>query len=228
MGNNILRKALARPPGGAAPWSASQSVLAAPQRARSSCVWASGRGRGSGGSRRHSGPGHGQPPHPFGQLARGPGTIAGLPRVHDDHGRLPRPGHSSPRAPGPQWLRHTQGGVAVCTSPRASPCMASWLATARRSPEGRRATSTWALATSIPTKQGVRLRTPVRPTFYGLTGTRQRYGLWESSERDDPATLRSRRTKATSVSHVPGLRDGDAPTSPLKIQGWRQSAARPC
>ena len=30
------------------------------------------------------------------------------------------------------------------------------------------------------------------------------------------APLRSRRTKAKSVYHVPGLRDGDAPTSPLK------------
>ena len=30
------------------------------------------------------------------------------------------------------------------------------------------------------------------------------------------APLRSRRTKAKSVYHVRGLRDGDAPTSPLK------------
>ena len=30
------------------------------------------------------------------------------------------------------------------------------------------------------------------------------------------APLRSQRTKAPSVSHVPGLREGDAPTSPLK------------
>ena len=37
------------------------------------------------------------------------------------------------------------------------------------------------------------------------------------------APLRSRRTKAESVCHVRGLGNGDAPTSPIKIQGcWRR------
>jgi len=40
------------------------------------------------------------------------------------------------------------------------------------------------------------------------------------------APLRSQRTTAQSVCHVRVLGDGDAPTSPVKIQGYQRSLAR--
>jgi hypothetical protein len=109
-------------------------------------------------------------------------------------------------------------GWRVCTQSTSVSTPLASFATARRSPEGRRATSNWALATSIPTKQGTSLiRTPVRPTLriraqWHQTTVRA-LGVQNVTTH---ATLRSRWTKAKSVCHVPGLRDGDAPTSPLK------------
>src|SRR5712692_10266963 len=109
-------------------------------------------------------------------------------------------------------------GWRACTrSTRVITPMAS-LGTAHRSPEGRRAMSNWALATSIPTKHGTSLlRTPVCPTL-------QRRAQWHQTtvralgvqDVTTHAPLRSRRTKAQSVYHVRVLRDGDSPTSPLK------------
>src|SRR5262245_36164499 len=78
--------------------------------------------------------------------------------------------------------------------------------------------SNWALATSIPIKHGTSLiRTPVCPTLrirapWHQTTVRAR-GVQDVTTH---APLRSQGTKAKSVSHVQGLRDGDAPTSPLK------------
>src|SRR5205814_4653667 len=92
------------------------------------------------------------------------------------------------------------------------------LGTAQRSPAGRRAISNWAFATSIPTKHGTStIGTPVCPTL-------QRRAQWHQTtvraqgvqDVTTHAPLRSRRTKAQAVYHVRVLRDGDAPTSPLK------------
>src|SRR5712691_8082657 len=92
------------------------------------------------------------------------------------------------------------------------------LGTAQRSPAGRRAISNWAFATSIPTKHGTSTRgTPVCPTL-------QRRAQWHQTtvrargvqDVTTHAPLRSQRTKAQSVYHVRVLREGDAPTSPLK------------
>ena len=41
------------------------------------------------------------------------------------------------------------------------------------------------------------------------------------------ATLRSLRTQAKSVYHVRGLRDGDSPSSPIKIQGLSETGHTP-
>src|SRR5216683_337230 len=109
-------------------------------------------------------------------------------------------------------------GWRVCTRSTSVATPLASLGTAHRSLEGRRAMSNWALATSIPTKHGTSLiRTPVRPTLriraqWHQTTVRA-LGVQNVTTH---ATLRSRRTKAQSVYHVPGLRDGDVPTSPLK------------
>src|ERR1700675_5147307 len=109
-------------------------------------------------------------------------------------------------------------GWRVCArSTSVAPPLAS-LGTAQRSPEGRRAMSNWALATSIPIKHGTSLiRTPVCPTLrirapWHQTTVRAR-GVQDVTTH---APLRSQGTKAQSVYHVRVLRDGDSPTSPLK------------
>ena len=146
-----------------------------------------------------------------------PGTIAGLPRVHDDHGEPAAAQASSPRAPGPQWLPGTlRVGWRSAPSPRASPPRwHHW----RRPGVPQRAQGNIHLGFGHinPYKTG-RPPTHSCPPDLAHTGSlAPDNGTGSGSpERDDPATLRSRRTKATSVSHVPGLRDGDAPTSPLK------------
>src|SRR5438105_3321017 len=92
------------------------------------------------------------------------------------------------------------------------------LGTAQRSPEGRRAISSWALATSIPTKQGTSLiQTPVSPTWQRRAHWHQTtVRAWGVQDVTTSATLRPQRTKAQSVYHVRVLGDGDAPTSPSK------------
>ena len=166
------------------------------------------------------GPGPGPPPPPFAPTGpwpghnRGPAAGARRPR-----GGRPRPRPSAPRAPGPRGLLAPSGwGGELCPqSTRVATPLASW-APARRAPAGRRATSHWAWATASPPNQGTSLRrTPVRPTVRIRAPwpqpTVRALGVQPVTTH---APLRSRRTKAQSVYHVPGLRDGDAPTSPLK------------
>src|SRR5207302_421468 len=93
-------------------------------------------------------------------------------------------------------------GWRVCTRSTSVATPLASLATAQRSPEGRRAMSTWALATSIPTKHGTSLlRTPVRPTWriraQGHQTTVRALGVQNVTTH---ATLRSRWTKAQSFS----------------------------
>src|SRR5439155_23254210 len=92
------------------------------------------------------------------------------------------------------------------------------LGTGQRSPAGRRAMSHWALATSIPIKHGTStMGTPVCPTLQRRAPWHQTtVRAWGVQDVTTHAPLRSRRTKAQSVYHVRVLRDGDAPTSPLK------------
>src|SRR5215471_11465770 len=85
-------------------------------------------------------------------------------------------------------------------------------------------------ATAIATKHGTAtLGTPVYPTLpirapWHQTPVR----ACGAQAVTTHAPLRSRWTKAASVCDAQVLRAGDAPPSPLKIQGWRQSAASGC
>ena len=109
-------------------------------------------------------------------------------------------------------------GLRACTRSTSVATPLASFGTAHRSPEGRRAMSNWALATSIPTKHGTSLiRTPVCPTLHIRAPWHQTtvraLGVQDVTTH---APLRSQRTKAQSVYHVQGLGDGDSPTSPLK------------
>ena len=187
--------------------------LAAPHKGTSSCVWASG------GSRRHRGRGHGHPTPPFAPTGPWASTSAGLPRVHDDHGAACRGQGARPRAlQAPGGFSHQQGRGRGCPrSPRVATPLASWAA-AQRAPEGRRAMSHGALATSLPTNHGTSLlRTPLSPTWrIRAQGHQTPIRALGGQNVTTHATLRSRGTKAQSVCHVPGRRDGEAPTSLLK------------
>src|SRR4029453_15785499 len=55
-----------------------------------------------------------------------------------------------------------------------------------------------------------------RPCTYGLSGTKQLYGLEGVQDVTTHAPLRSPWTKARAVCHVRGLGDGDSPTSLTK------------
>src|SRR5438876_10134479 len=89
--------------------------------------------------------------------------------------------------------------------------------------------SNWAVATSIPTKPGTSLiRTPVCPTLHIRAQWHQTtVRAWGVQDVTTHAPLRSRRTKAQSVYHVRVLRDGDAPTSPLKDTRLLAVACKP-
>ena len=154
----------------------------------------------------------------FGQLARGPGKIAGSDAgFTSDHRQARRgqgAGHRALQAG--RGFQRDEGRVADLELGHSlSPLPLASLGTAaHRSPEGRRAISSWALATSIPTKQGASLiQTPCQPEpcRYGLYGAKQLYGLAEVQDVTTRAALRPQRTKAESVYHVRVLRDGDAP-----------------
>src|SRR5712691_6304071 len=89
--------------------------------------------------------------------------------------------------------------------------------------------SNWALATSIPRKHGTStIGTPVCPTL-------QIRAQWHQTtvralgvqDLTTHAPLRSPWTKAQSVYHVRGLRDGDAPTSPTKDTRLEGVACKP-
>ena len=84
-----------------------------PRRARSSCVWASGSGRGVGRiTSAQWARARASNASVLRQLARGPGKIAGLPRVHDDHGKACRgqgARHRALQATG--GFEYNQGGV---------------------------------------------------------------------------------------------------------------------
>src|SRR4029453_7577921 len=103
------------------------------------------------------------------------------------------------------------------------------LGTAQRSPVGRRAIATWACATAIPPQHGTSTRgTPVCPPLPRRAPWPQTPGRARGGQDVTPhAPLRSRRTQAQSVYHVRGLRDGDAPTSPLKDTRLLAVACRP-
>ena len=95
-------------------------------------------------------------------------------------------------------------GLRACTQATSVSTPLASFATVHRSPEGRTAMSTWALATSIPTKHGTsRIRTPLRPTLpiraHWHQTTVRAPGVQDVTTH---ATLRSRWTKATSVYPV--------------------------
>src|SRR2546426_8600110 len=120
-------------------------------------------------------------------------------------------------------------GWRACTRSTSVATPLASLGTAQRSPEGRRAMSHWALATSIPRKHGTSLiRTPVGPTlrirahWHHTTG--RALGVQDVTTH---APLRSRWTKAQSVYHVRVLRDGDSPISLLKDTRLLAVACRP-
>src|ERR671938_637956 len=96
------------------------------------------------------------------------------------------------------------GGMAWSRATRAAIPTASW-ATAQRSPVGRRATSSCALATSIPTKHGVAdIITPEWPGLgrYGLAWLRATVRALDGVDVTTQAPLRSQGTKAVSAYHV--------------------------
>jgi hypothetical protein len=139
-----------------------------PRRARTSCVWAAGSGRGGG--RITAAPGasaraanasvvaHGPVARAPSRAGRGWTTTPGRPAAaHAAVAARARP----PMASRPLRVGWRAGSRSTSGArPRAS-----W-GTAQRSPAGRRAISPWACAPSIPTPQGTSLlRTPVRPTW---------------------------------------------------------------
>ncbi len=191
-----------------------------PKRARSSCVWASGSGRGVGritsakcASARASNASvlaNWPVARAKSRACRGLTTTTGRPAVAK--------ALVAARSRPPVASSTIRVGWRACNRSTSVATPLASLGTAQRSPEGRRAISNWAFATSIPTKHGTSpIRTPVCPTLqiraqWHQTTVRAR-GVQDVTTH---APLRSRRTKAQSVYHVRGLRDGDSPTSPLK------------
>ena len=92
----------------------------------------------------------------FGQLARGPGNNRGPDAgARRPRAGLPRPRHSvTARSRPPVASSTIRVGWRGCTRSTSVATPLASLGTAHRSPEGRRAMSNWALATSIPTKHG--------------------------------------------------------------------------
>ena len=124
----------------------------------------------------------------FRQLARGPGTIAGLPRVDHDDREAAAAKALVTSAPGPRWLPAPSGwGGGSAPGPRASP--PRWHHWRRPSAPQRGArqcpTGLWPRQSPDNTGPAL-LRTPVRPTWRdGLNGTRHGTGSG-SPARDDP------------------------------------------
>ena len=148
-----------------------------------------------------------------------PRDIPGVPRVdHHDRQACRSQGDRGGTFQAPGGFQHDQGGLEGLPPVHERAMPLASVGTAQRSPAGRRAMSHWAFTTAIPTKHGTSTRgTPVCPTWQiraqGHHTTVRARGAQDVTTH---APLRSRRTKAQSVSHVRGLRDGDAPTSPLK------------
>src|SRR5262249_34299064 len=110
------------------------------------------------------------------------------------------------------------GGTAWSRSTRAA-IPTSSLATVHRSPVDRRAISSWALATSIPTKHYVAdIITPNWPGLarYGLACLRATVRALEGVDVTTQAPLRSQGTTAESVYHVRVTGNGDSLPSPSK------------
>ena len=201
-----------------------------PKRARSSCVWASGSGRGVGritsakcaNARASNASVLANWPvaRAKSRAWRGLTTTTGRPAVAKALVTM--------RSRPPVASSTMRVGCRVCIRSTSVVTPLVSFGTDHRSPEGRRAMSNWALATSIPTKHGMSLiRTPVHPTL-------QIRAQWHQTtvralgvqDVTTLATLRSRRTKAQPVYHVREPRAGESPTSLIiKIQGCRQSAA---
>ena len=216
MGRNVLRQAsscpceavLFRGPH-------ADQLLAAPQRARSSCVWASGRGGALGGSRRQSGLGRGHQrirlaSWPVARANREPaaGSTTGRPAV----AKAPVTARSRPPKSLP--AQSESGGGLELVHGAVTP-MGSF-ATAHRAPEGRTAMSNWALATSIPTKHGTSLiqTLSARPCEYeyalnNCTGS----GVQDVTTH---ATLGLAGPRLNRSITSGSLREGDSHTSPLK------------
>ena len=97
--------------------------------------------------------------------------------------------------------------------------LASSCGTVQRSPVGRSAISSWALATAIPTKiceadiHDAWVARPCRMRAQGHRTTVRALGVHDVTTL---ATLRSRWTQAESVYHVRVSGNGDSPTSRTK------------
>src|SRR5215217_8681298 len=108
--------------------------------------------------------------------------------------------------------------------------LVSSLGTAQRSPVGRRATSSWALATSIPTKSELLdicnswLARPCRIRARWHQTTVRALGVTDVTTQALP---RSPPTCGVSVYHVRDPGDGGFPPLPIKIQGDYRSPAMP-
>jgi hypothetical protein len=214
------------------PRSAGRSGAGGALRGRaSSCVWASGSGRGVG--RITSAPcASARASHAsvFATcpVARAPSRAC---RGWTITPGRPAVAHAvvAPRSRPPGASRTIRVGGRACTrSTSVTTPPASW-GTAHRAPAGRTALSPWACATSIPTTHGTATRrTPVGPPLQRRALRHQTPGrACGVQDVTTHAPLRSRRTNAASVSHVQGRGEGDSPTSPLKIQGcWRSPAGQ--
>src|SRR5919108_4829204 len=100
------------------------------------------------------------------------------------------------------WSRFTRAAIPT-----------SSLAMAHRSPVGRRAIASWALATAIPTKPGVAdIIAPDWPSLarYGLARLRATVRALEGVDVTTHAPLRSRWTQAVTVYHVRVTGYGDS------------------
>ena len=194
-------------------------MLAAPQRARSS---ASRVGPRPGCRTDHVGTvGQGTGSHRirFGQLARGPGTIAGLPRCTRLLGGLRRgPGTRHRALQAPSGLRaHSGWGGESAPSPRASPPRWHHWRRPGRSQRGagQHPPGLWPHQSLQNRARHAYALCPPDLAHTGSLAPDNGTGSG-SPERDDPATLRSRRTKATSVRTSRDCVMGMLPHHPLK------------
>ena len=108
-------------------------------------------------------------------------------------------------------------GWRACTCSTSVVTPPASLGSVQRSPEGRRAMSSWALPHQSHKAWHVTHRSSFPPDL-AHTGSMAPDNCTGLGGQDvtTHAPLRSQRTKAKSVCHVPGLGDGDAPTSPIK------------
>ena len=177
-----------------------------PRRARSSGVWASGTARGGG--RLTAAPcataraanasvlAHWPGARAKSRTWRGCTTTTGRPAV----AKALVPMRSRP----PVAANTRRAGRRVCLRSTSIVTPLGSFGTAHRSPEGRRALSNWALATSMPTKQGLSLlRTPVHPPWHIRAQWHHTTVRALGGQDVTPhAPLRSRRPKAKTVYHV--------------------------